>query len=99
MPLSSVPALPAGAILARVIRPKDSDLTPAAAEAFLRFTFSQVDRDRMHELAIKNQDGILLDAERLEMEAYMQVGMILDLLQAKARLTLSQTPKRRKSHG
>ncbi len=99
MPLTSIPALPAGAILARVIRPEDRDLTPAVAEAFLQFGFSQRDRDRMHELTLNNQEGTLTDADRLELEAYMQVGMILDLLQAKARLTLSQSTKRRKSHG
>jgi hypothetical protein len=99
MPLTSVLPSPAGAILARVIRPEESDLPPAAAEAFLRFAFSQRDRGRMHELAAKNQEGVLTDVDRQELDSYLQVGMILDLLQAKARLTLSQAAKRPPSHG
>ncbi len=91
MPLTfSDPSATAGAILARVIRPEDADLCPAAAEAFLRFRFGPRDRERMHELAEKNQNGTLNDAERQELEDYLRVGMMLDLLQAKARLALSR---------
>jgi hypothetical protein len=85
----------AGAILSRVIRPKARDLSPAAAEAFLAFAFAETDRDRMHELARKNQAGSLTESERFELETYLQIGMMLDLLQAKARLTLSRGSERR----
>ncbi len=45
------------AILARVIQAVQDDLSPAAARALLKFAFTPRDRDRMHELAVKNQDG------------------------------------------
>jgi hypothetical protein len=99
MSFTSVLPSPTGGILARVIRPEESDLPPEAAKAFLSFAFSQRDRARMSELSAKNQDGTLTEADRIELDSYLQVGMILDLLQAKARLTLSQAPKRRPAHG
>jgi hypothetical protein len=54
------------AILARLIRPDDATLTPAAAEGLLAIRFQQQDLDRMHELAVKNQDGVLTPAEKAE---------------------------------
>jgi hypothetical protein len=45
------------AILSREIRAKDDGFTPETAEGFLRTGFEQCDLDRMHELAVKNQDG------------------------------------------
>ena len=42
----------------------------------------------MMELADKNNRGTLSAAERQEMEKYARVGNFLDLLQAKARLSL-----------
>lgn len=98
MSLTALPPSTTGEILARVIRPEESDLTPAAAKGFLGFAFNQADRDRMHVLARMNQEGSLKRAERRQLEAYLQVGMMLDLLQAKARLTLSRS-SRRTTHG
>jgi hypothetical protein len=99
MPRTYAPPSAAAAILSRVIQPEESDLTPAAAKAFLRFTFSERDRERMHELAARNQDGLLTGAEQQELENYLQVGLMVDLLQAKARLSLSRAASRRAAHG
>ena len=42
----------------------------------------------MNELARKNQDGLLNDAEREELEGYVKVGDVLSLLHLKARRSL-----------
>jgi hypothetical protein len=78
------------AILMRVIQPNQDDLSPAAARALLKFDFPAEDRERMHELAVKNQAGKLTAAERQELEGYLRIGRLLDLLGAKARLSLKK---------
>jgi hypothetical protein len=94
-----VPTGEAG-ILERVIRPRDNDLPVAAARALLRFDFDPADRQRMHELALKNQEGKLTRDEREELDEYVHVGLLLDLLRAKARGSLRRRPaRRRNSHG
>jgi hypothetical protein len=78
------------AILARVIQPEHDDLPPAAARALLKLAFNAEDRERMHELAVKNQGGKLTVAEQKELNGYLRVGRLLDLLGAKARLSLKK---------
>jgi hypothetical protein len=77
-------------ILARLIRPEDDTLTPEAAEGLLCIRFEQRDLDRMHELAMKNQDGTLKPQEQEEMENYRHVGYLLDLIHSKARRALKK---------
>jgi hypothetical protein len=78
------------AIIARVIQPDHDDLPPTAARALLKFGFPVADRERMHELAVKNQDGTLTKAEQRELDSYCRIGRLLDLLGAKARLSLKK---------
>jgi hypothetical protein len=78
------------AILSRLIRPEDDTLTPETAEGFLRIKFEQSDLDRMHELAVKNQEDRLTPRERDEMENYRRVGYLLDLMHSKARRALKK---------
>jgi hypothetical protein len=77
-------------ILARVIQPDHHNLPLAAARVILKFQFNSDDRQRMHELATKNQDGKLSSTEQQELEGYLRVGRLLDLLGAKARLSLKK---------
>ncbi len=77
-------------ILSRVVQFDQELLIPEAARLLLTFRFPQADLDRMHELAIKNQEGELTEAEQREMEAYRRVGRLLDLLSAQARRALRQ---------
>ena len=81
---------PRTAVLNRVIRPDRDDLSPAAARALLKLSFEQADLDRMHELAVKGQKGELNGAEQAEIAEYRQVGLLLDLLKSKARLSLKR---------
>jgi hypothetical protein len=78
------------AILSRLIRSDDGNLTPSAAEAWLAVRFDQSDLDRMHELAVKNQDDKLSARERTELENYRRVSFLLDLMHSKARRSLKK---------
>ena len=42
----------------------------------------------------KNSKGTITDAERAEMEKYLRVGTFLDLIQAKARVSLQHCGSR-----
>jgi hypothetical protein len=76
------------AIWARVIEPEKNGLAPAAARSLLKLRFSAWDVARMNALALKNQEGLLTDAERQELENYVKVGDVLSLLHLKARKAL-----------
>jgi uncharacterized protein YnzC (UPF0291/DUF896 family) len=77
-------------ILNRVVKPNRADLSPEVARAFLQFEFPQKDRDRMHELAVKAQEGTLLADEQDELQSYRRIGYFLDLMRSKARKTLKK---------
>ena len=87
------------AILTRVIRPKHDGLSATAARALLKFDFPPDDRERMHELAVKNQHGTLSVLERKELIGYLRVGRLLDLIAAKARLSLKKRGHDASTHG
>jgi hypothetical protein len=76
------------AILARVIQAEQEDLTPPAAKALLKLAFTPPDRDRMHQLAVKNQEDALTETEHRELDSYRRIGRLLDLLGARARRAL-----------
>jgi hypothetical protein len=73
-------------ILAQVIHPDQPGLPRELARAILDLRFDQAAVERMNELAEKNRQGTLTDAERADMEKYLRVGNFLNLMQAKARL-------------
>jgi hypothetical protein len=77
------------AIISRVIHAGKADLPKDTAQAVLgMFSFDQADLDRMHDLAVKNQDDTLTPAEKAELETYLRVSYFIDLMHAKARLSL-----------
>ena len=76
-------------IFKRLIRPKEK-LSQAAARALLRFNFDEADRARMHELALKNQADELTAKEERELQSFLKVGLFLDLIHAKAKLSLGK---------
>jgi hypothetical protein len=82
------------AILSRVVRPDRDDLPAEAARSLLKLGFDDDDRARMHELAVRGQDGALSDTEDLELEGYCRVGRLLDLMHAKARRSLKKAGQR-----
>ena len=79
------------AILTRVIHPERADLPEEAAEAVLKlFSLDQGDSDHLHDLLVRNQDDALTPAEKDELEAYLRVSMMIDLMHAKARYSLKK---------
>jgi hypothetical protein len=75
-------------ILAHVIAPDKPGLPPESTRAILELKFDQTALERMNDLAEKSRAGALSAAERMEMEKYLRVGQFLNLLQAKARVSL-----------
>ena len=75
------------AIWERVIHPQGS-MTPSAARRIVQMTFSEAEKVRMHELAVKNQAGALTPQEQAELDNYCRVGVTLSVLQSRARQVL-----------
>lgn len=78
-------------ILAQVVAPDEPSLSAASAKAILDLRFNQQAIDRMNELAAKNRQSQLTAGEQAVLERYQRVGNFLNLLQAKARLSLAES--------
>jgi hypothetical protein len=65
-------------------------LSPEKAEAIASLSFAREDQERMRELMDRNNQGLLTDSERAEMESFRRVGTLLGILQARARLALDR---------
>ena len=76
------------AIWERVIHPQGK-MNTVAAEQILKLKFSDEERTRMHELAVKNQAGKLTPEESSELDHYSRVGSMLSVLQSRARQVLN----------
>jgi HNH endonuclease len=85
--MSAAAAIPVSeaAILGRLIRPEEDDLSPEAARSILKLDFDAHDHARMHELISKAQQGSLSPADEAELSSYRGVGRLLDILRSKAR--------------
>ena len=79
-------------ILSEVIAPEEGNIAPDHARWFLDLEFRPAAIGRMNDLAEKSRQGILTDAERVEMEKYMRVGSFLSLIKSKARQSLKDAP-------
>ena len=75
-------------ILADIIQPNQATLSKDSARDILRMSFSENAHDRMAELCDGHNRGELEPQELAELESYRRVGLLVDLLQAKARLSL-----------
>jgi hypothetical protein len=69
----------------------DGDLNPDVARHLLTLGFSEEDKARMHNLAVRNQEGALAPAEVEELHIYAEIGCIFGILHSKARKVLKQT--------
>jgi hypothetical protein len=83
-------------ILARVLGNEKGHLPPTMARYYLNLQFSEDDTARMHDLAVRNQDGVLSPTEKQELFAYAKAGSLLSLLKSQARRVLREKAKRRK---
>ena len=65
-------------------------MSPELAHRLLALRFTEKQRARMVDLADRNNAGTLKPAERQEMFSYANVGAILSVLHAKARIALRE---------
>ncbi len=79
-------------ILARVIAPADTGLTPEAARSILGWKFPQSDVERMTLLSEKANAGTLTDTEQEELNNYERVGHLIGIAQSNARVSLKEPP-------
>ncbi len=82
-------------IFRRIFEPDKRGLSRHAARAILKLDFSAPDRARMNLLAEKARAGKLRKREDAELEAYIQVGQLLAIMQSKARQSLETELSRR----
>jgi len=74
-----------------IINPDRHDMSAPEANAVLRWSFNEDAKLKMEELAARNGRGELSESEREELEAYVNVGQVVGILQAKARLSLQRS--------
>jgi hypothetical protein len=77
-------------ILEQVVMPDRPGFSPEAARAILALRFDTSAISRMDELAEGNRQGTLTQGEQEELAMYMRVGNFLNLMQAKAHLSLAK---------
>jgi hypothetical protein len=63
-------------------------MSPALAKHVLTLGFSEVDQERMADLAERNQDGLLSREELDELMEYVTAGHILSRLHSQAHIAL-----------
>jgi len=82
-------------ILGRVIDPQNPSFTREAAQSVLELQFPPRDVTRMNELAEKARSASLEDTETEELNSYLLIGAVLDLMHSKARISLKKTRSER----
>jgi hypothetical protein len=75
-------------ILSDVIAANRGDLNPEVAKSVLKWKFTARTVRRIDQLAERNRKGTITDAEREQLQRYLRVGSLINLIQAKARLSL-----------
>src|SRR5438128_7182612 len=87
------------AIFLRLWETEDGKLPRSLARIILKLGFRKNDKARMHELAVKNQEGRIAPSELEELDNYIQAGDLLALLQSKARSSLKKYKRPPAHHG
>jgi hypothetical protein len=78
-------------LLADIIGPEEGNFPADVAKFVLRWKFGVRAARRMSTLAERNAKGAISHAERDELERYLRVGSLINLVQAKARLSLQRS--------
>jgi len=86
-------------ILGRVLSNGKREFPLSMARYLLRVEFSDEDKKRMHDLATKNQSGLLSARELDELQGYAKAGCLLGILHSKARAILKKKKTSRATHG
>jgi hypothetical protein len=80
------------AIFGRLLSNGKAELSSELARYLLGLDFNAEDKVRMHELAMRNQDGALSAEEKEELLAYVKAGHLMAVLQSRARRVLKRKP-------
>jgi hypothetical protein len=73
------------AIISRIVQPEKDDIPDRdIAKAMLRMRLDQSDLDKLHVLVVKNQADALTPSEKTELEIYLRISLMVDLMHAKA---------------
>ena len=75
-------------MLARILGNGDGQIPREVARYILSQGFSDRDKARTHELAVRNQEDALTPAEKEELPAFAKAGTLLSILKSKARRSL-----------
>lgn len=65
-------------------------MSEESAREFLKYKLKETDRARVQELSAKAHEGTLTRAEDRELECYLRIGRTLEILKAKARISLNK---------
>jgi len=77
-------------ILSEVVAPDQPGIIPEFARAILDLHFTDKANKQIRKLLDKNNKGTIDETERAVLDKYLRVGQFLDLMQAKAKLSLEQ---------
>lgn len=77
-------------ILSELVAPNQPGFSPELARAILELHFTKQAAKRIQTLLAKSNRGAISEAERSVLDKYLRVGQFLDLMQAKARLSLDR---------
>jgi hypothetical protein len=78
-------------ILSEVVAPDEPTLSLEFSRAVLSVRFNDAATNRIRELLQKNNADTITVAEKSDLEKHLRVGQFLDLMQAKARLSIAHT--------
>ena len=79
------------AILGRAINPDSASWSEDASRSILDISLGEADAGRRDALAEKARKGTLTEKEEAELENFRHVGRILELMKAKARVSLKKS--------
>jgi hypothetical protein len=82
-------------ILEAIVAPEQATLQTAMSRALPTCEFQPEQKAEIEKLLTRNNAGTLTATQKTKLEAYVRVGNLLSLLQAKARASLANKPSRR----
>lgn len=84
-------AITATEILGEVFEPIAPNFTPQLAQVLLQLRLSNDTQNKIRDLLARNNAGTLDATDRTALDNYLLVGQLIDLMQAKARLSLGNS--------
>jgi hypothetical protein len=86
-------ARPDQSVLSRIVENGRSKISPTLAKQLLTLDFTQADRERMADLAERNQGGTLSAGEKAELMEYVDAGHVLSILHSLGHLAQKRPAK------